>query len=464
MMKTTLPLLSLALVLTLASAQAQDRPSQPPNILLIISDDQSWTDYGFMDHPHIDTPHLDKLASESLTYTRGYVTSPLCRPSLASIFTGLHTHQHGITGNDIQVKGAKGKRPDGMRARRHPDWAPKHEQLYAGFEKHPNLARSLTRAGYLALQTGKWWENRPQRYGFTRAMTHGDPARGGRHGDEGLKISRQGIQPIAEFLDESKASEKPFFIWHAPFLPHTPHNPPAELHDKYREREPNEFVSRYYAMVEWFDQTCGELLGELDRRGLRDNTVVLYVTDNGWIQDPESGRFAPLSKQDPHEGGIRTPIILRWPGKVEPRLDTTTLVSSIDLAPTILRCTGQAVPGTMNGLDLRDTETLRERNTIYGYDGNHDIFDVDDRTSNLETRYIVHGEWKLLLHHPGPTLFRAYNGVYTGKSDNTEGRPELYHVTEDPHERTNLATTHPEKVKELSAMLEAWWPESLSTP
>lgn len=428
----------------------------PPNVLLIISDDHSWTDYGFMDHPHIETPNLDQLASESLTYTRGYVTSPLCRPSLASILTGLHTHEHGITGNDIRVTG-EGRRPQGMAARRHPDWAPRHEQLYAGFEQHSNVALTLKQAGYLTLQTGKWWENKPQRFGFTHAMTHGDPAKGGRHGDEGLKISREGIQPISDFLDQATEANKPFFIWHAPFLPHTPHNPPKELHDKYREREPNEFISRYYAMVEWFDQTCGELLSELDQRGLEENTVVIYVADNGWIQDPESGRFAPLSKQDPHEGGIRTPLMLRWPGRVAPRMDKETLVSSIDIAPTILKCCAVPVPASMSGHDLRDTEALTGRNTVYGSDGNHDIFDLDHRTSNLETRFIIRGDWKLLVHHPSPTLFQAYNGVFTGKEDNKEGAPELYHLGSDPHEKVNLAKEHPTKVETLRAALDEWW-------
>lgn len=436
----------------------------PPNVLLIISDDQSWTDYGFMGHPHIETPHLDQLATESLTYTRGYVTSPLCRPSLASIITGLHTHQHGITGNDIRITGNGGKRPNGMRARVHPDWAPKHEQLYRELEKHPNLARILTEAGYLTLQTGKWWESKPQRFGFTHAMTHADPKRGGRHGDAGLKISREGIAPIEDLLDESKDSGKPFFIWHAPFLPHTPHNPPKALHDKYRAKEPNEFVSRYYAMVDWFDETCGELLQELDERQLRDDTIVIYVTDNGWIQDSKSGKFAPLSKQDPHEGGIRTPIMIRWPDKVAPRRDETTLASSIDIAPTILRCAGIDVPASMKGLDLRDTPALQERDRIFGYDGNHDITSVDDRTGNVETRYVIQGDWKLLLHHPSETLFRAYNGVYTGKPDNAKGLPELYHLRLDPHEKENLAEKHPEKVAALRARLRAWWPEAPTSP
>ena len=110
--------------------------AEKPNVVLILSDDQSWTDYGFTGHKIIKTPRIDKFASESLTYTRGYVTSPLCRPSLASIFTGLHTPVHGITGNDLLVEGVKGRS-----SRSAPKTAPFHEQIYAGFQKQANLAR-----------------------------------------------------------------------------------------------------------------------------------------------------------------------------------------------------------------------------------------------------------------------------------------------------------------------------------
>lgn len=430
-------------LLTIASAWSQDRP----NIVLIISDDHAWTDYGFMDHPHLDTPHLDQLAADSLTYTRGYVTSPLCRPSLASILTGLHTPVHGITGNDIRVpRGPDGQRRS-MRARVDPEWAPKHEQLYAGFEKWPNIARSLTEAGYLSLQTGKYWEGKPERAGFTHAMTHADPKRGGRHGDAGLKISREGIQPIQTFLDDARDEEKPFFIWHAPFLPHTPHNPPQDLHFKYQQRESNPFVSRYYAMVEWFDQICGELLGELDKRGLTEKTMVVYVTDNGWIQDPDSAKYAARSKQAPYEGGIRTPIMVKWPGKITPQRNDHTLASAIDIAPTILTACNVPVPDTMKGLDLRDTPALAKRNVIHGYDGHHDIADVADRTANLETRYIVQGEWKLLLHQPQAD---------SGNPDQDEVA-ELYHITSDPHEKVDLASSHPDIVTSLTMALDHWW-------
>ena len=423
-----------------------------PNVVLILSDDQSWTDYSFMGHKMIETPVLDKFAKESLTYTRGYVTSPLCRPSLASIFSGLHTPAHGITGNDIRKKGkAKGKFN-----RNHVEEGKIHEQIYADYEKRDGLARLLGKAGYLSLQTGKWWEGKPQRHGFTYAMTHADPAKGGRHGDAGLKISREGIKPIQGFLDEAAKEEKPFFIWHAPFLPHTPHNPPKELFDKYLKKGESKFVARYYAMVEWFDQTCGELFEEFEKRGLAKNTIVIYVTDNGWIQSVDSGRYAPLSKQAPYEMGIRTPIMIKWPGKVESKMDKKTLVSSIDIAPTILKMVGVGVPKAMTGVDLRDTAALKKRDVVFGFDGNHDMFDINDRTANMESRYVVKGDWKLLLHD-SENYGLPYDGKSAAHPNNLEGKPELYNVKADPHEKNNLAEANPEKVAEMTKVLDAWW-------
>lgn len=411
----------------------------PPNVVLILSDDQSWNDYSFMGHSVIETPRLDRFARESLTYTRGYVTSPLCRPSLASIFTGLDTPYHGITGNDLRLdpEDLKAKKIHPQRSRVSEKYAPRHEHLYSEFRKHANLARLLKDSGYLTLQTGKFWEGDPRLMGFTHAMTHGDPKRGGRHGDEGLKVSREGIDPIKGFLDIAKKEEKPFFIWHAPFLPHTPHNPPQALYDKYLKLEPNKYVARYYAMVEWFDQTCGELFDELDSRGVAGNTIILYVTDNGWIQSPDSGRYAPLSKQDPHDGGIRTPIMVKWQGHIEPRMDKETLVSAIDLAPTILKACGLDVPKAMTGLDLRDHAALKKRNTVFGYDGNHDMFNWQKTTTNLETRYVVQGDWKLLDHVDQPD--------------------ELYNITADPWEKKNLIKEKPEKAAALTKELDAWW-------
>ena len=443
-MSRLLPFLTIACCLAATANPACADAVSRPNILLIISDDQAWGDYSFLGHPHIKTPHLDKLAGESLTYTRGYVAAPLCRPSLASIFSGRHPHKHGITGNDPRL-------PQGKKAgRTNPELASLYGAIMDRIDDEPGLAHLLRRAGYLSLQTGKWWEGDPKKGGgFTHAMTHGDPKRGGRHGDAGLQISRKGIKPITDFIAEAGEKEKPFFIWHAPFLPHTPHNPPARLFDKYCKKSASRFIARYWAMCEWFDETCGELLAHLDKEGLRNNTIVLYVTDNGWIQSANSGRYAPRSKRSPNEGGIRTPVMVRWPGKIPQKFDEQTLVSSIDLAPTILKACGLPVPPSMKGIDLRDREALAKRNAVFGASYAHDILDVAQPTLSVQTRYVVTGDWKLLLHHGGPA---------PGKS------AELYNLSRDPAEETDLASKHADKVKELTARLAAWWPGPKGTP
>ncbi|MDX1564523.1 MAG: sulfatase-like hydrolase/transferase, partial [Phycisphaeraceae bacterium] len=247
-------------------ASAAEKDNKPPNIVLILSDDQAWSDYGFMGHEAIRTPHLDALAEQSLLFERGYVASPLCRPSLASIVTGLYPHQHGVTGNDV----------DGRNNR-----AALSAKVTEAFHKHPSLIRLLTSNGYLAHQSGKWWEGSYKDGGFTHGMTHGDPKRGGRHGDAGLSIGRKGLKPIADFVDHAVEQKKPFFIWYAPFLPHTPHNPPQRLLSKYAVSNRPKDVAKYYAMCEWFDETCGKLVKLIDDRGLRKNTMFLYICDNG---------------------------------------------------------------------------------------------------------------------------------------------------------------------------------------
>src|SRR5690606_35113902 len=173
-------------------------PLESPNIIFILSDDQAWTDYSFMGHPHINTPNIDELAGESLTFTRGYTTAPVCSPSLASIITGLYPHQNGITGNDPQFpyegKGPK-YRGDWLKQR-----LPHNQKFIDNFYQNPTLPALLKEKGYLSFQSGKWWEGSWEDAGFTSGMTYGDPEHGGRHGDEGLKIGREGMEPIYGFL------------------------------------------------------------------------------------------------------------------------------------------------------------------------------------------------------------------------------------------------------------------------
>ncbi|MEM0967916.1 MAG: sulfatase-like hydrolase/transferase, partial [Verrucomicrobiota bacterium] len=186
----------LALV-SLAVCSSPVSAEPPPNIVYIISDDQSWTDYGFMGHPTIETPHLDALAERSAVFPRGYVPTALCRPSLMTLVTGLYTYQHKVSGNDPT--------PTEEVPRDSPEYKKKQADLIAHIDRHPTLPQLLGDKGYLSHQSGKWWEGNWSRGGFTHGMSRGFPERGGRHGDDGLKIGREGMEPIFGFVEEALA-------------------------------------------------------------------------------------------------------------------------------------------------------------------------------------------------------------------------------------------------------------------
>lgn len=409
-----------------------------PNILTIIGDDQGWTDYGFMGSTIVRTPNLDKLAAQSLVFPRGYVPSSLCRPSLATMITGLFPHQHHITSNDPPYP------PNVAPADRikNEKYLADRAAMVARFEKSPNLAKLLGEQGYISHQSGKWWEGNACRCGgFTEGMTHGDPARGGRHGDAGLTIGRNGLQPVFDFLDKAKKEGKPFYAWYAPIMPHSPHNPPERLLKKYVGKTPSIHVARYWAMCEWFDETIGELLAKLEKNGQAENTIVVYLHDNGWIQAPDSPEYAPKSKQSPYDGGIRTPILIRWPGKVKPE-KVSVLAQSIDLAPTLLTAAGLKPTPEMPGINLLDKSVREKRDALYGEIFLHTALDIQKPGPNLRYRWIIQGNWKLILPH-----------IPNVKG----GTPELYDLSKDQAETENLAALHPDKVAELKAKVDAWW-------
>jgi arylsulfatase A-like enzyme len=418
--------------------------SDKPNIVLILSDDQAWTDYGFMGHPDIKTPNLDALADESLVFERGYVASPLCRPSLASIITGRYPFDHGITGNDA----------DGYKNRAALDLP-----FRANFHQLPSFVKLLTSNGYLAHQSGKWWEGSFKDGGFTHGMTHGDPKRGGRHGDAGLKIGREGLTPVTDFIDEAVSKDSPFLLWYAPFLPHTPHNPPARLLKKYTSPDRAPDVAKYYAMCEWFDETCGELLGYIDDKKLKENTIVIYICDNGWVarsvnaKDPNQKLwkgYAQRSKSSPYENGIRTPIMVNWPGHMKPgRSDA--LAHGVDLFPTIAAAAGLKAPENLAGINLLDKAARDNRKIVFGVCNS--THNMTQKTTEDTTQYLwcVEGDWKLLLR---------YNGIDTTKYKNLHSWDtapfRLFNLKNDPQEKLDISSVHPEKVKSLRKKIEAW--------
>ncbi len=401
--------------------------AEKPNVILIISDDQGFDDYSFMGHKAIKTPHIDKMAKEGLLYTRGYVM-PVCSPSLATLLTGKLPHDHGITGNDLSGGRSKRGQREALKA-----------QLLGN---SLTLPKAVTDAGYLTFQTGKIWNVTYKDVGFTHGMT--DTA--GRHGDAGLEIGRKGMKPIYDFIGTAQKEKKPFFIWHAPFLPHTPHNPPTEILAKYKGKGPTPAAEKYYAMVEWFDNTCGELDAYLEKNDLKKNTVILYLADNGW--DANYGYKGTRAKLSPYELGIRTPMFVRWPGKVEPARDDETLAHITDFTTTILDLTGAKNPGDLPGLNLTDRDALKKRSTVFVESYTHDMVDLSAPEKSLSSRVVIDGWWKLIV--PGPVKpARRFAGV--------PEKVALFDLKADPLEKNDVASEHPKVVERLTKLLKAEW-------
>lgn len=394
---------------------------QRPNVVLIISDDHAWTDYSFVGHEHARTPNIDRLASEGLTFTRGYVTTAICSPSLATMLTGLYPHQHGITGND-PVRGQ-----------------PREAWLDRFFER-PLLPKLLADSGYLTLHTGKLWMRSPERTGFT---DHMGPT--GRHGGEALVIGRETMQPIHDAIAKSQREQKPFFIWYAPFLPHRPHNPPPRLLEKYAAvKDPAK--QKYLAMVEWLDETTGRLMNQLKAAGVDDNTMIVYLADNGWNEN---------GKAFPYENGVRTPYIIRWPGRVKPRVDRESLATNLDVMPTILSACGVKVPQGLPGVNLLDKPAVARRDTLFLANFAHDMVSPTEPEKSLWTRSCIEGQFKLIVWQDPPPPVKPYNNGDRRK--NPETTVELFDLLSDPHETKNLAAKHPDIVANMRRRIDRWW-------
>ena len=442
--KKTFPLLSLVLIVLLFSCKESKqenavthKQNKKPNIVFILSDDQAWNDYGFMGHENIETPNLDKLANESLTFTRGYVPTSLCAPSLASIITGVYPRTHGVLANDRVLPGDRRDENKSWRS----SWRPKnYKTVIDTFNTiKTTLPKLLKKEGYLSFQTGKWWMGNYKNGGFDDGMTHGDHDRGGRHGDDGLKIGREGMDKLFNYIDVAMEKEKPFFMWYAPFLPHSPHTPPDSLLQKYLPKAPTEYIAKYWAMCEWFDITCGQLMDYIEEKGETDNTLFVYVCDNGWVQNENNSSHSKNSKRSPYDYGLRTPIMYKWKGKIIPKMDTLSLASSLDMVPTVLGLLNMEAPSKLDGINVLDTNALSERETLFGEIYAHDFNTVD---GSLFYRMAISNPYKLIL--PDAT-------------NQADKKIQLYNIYKDPFEKNDIATDHPELVNELRQKIEEEW-------
>jgi len=410
------------------------KPESKPNIVMIIADDLTWNDYGFMGHPAVQTPNIDRLAEEGVLFTNGYLPNSICRPSLASLATGLYPYQHKITTNYRKINTRRLEDETDL---------PVYVQQMQTLDTIP---RFLAQHGYASYQAGKWWEEAYSNGGFT----HGDKA----PDKEGFALTRKNIigretmEPLYDFIKEHK--ESPFFIWYAPQLPHTPLNPAKQYKALYSAEEVNEKTKKYWGMITWFDETVGELVSFVAQQGLSENTLFIYLADNGYLMNPDiMGRSMTQGKLTPYDGGGRTPVIFYWPDTLKGET-RSELVSSLDMFPTLV----ELVSGSgdhdiefsgLSLLPLLETGKDLQRDYVAG-EGFRNAGDRDLLNNPREYRWLRKGEWKLI--------------------EFSHGARELYNMSLDPAELNNLidAAAHQSTVQHLAGLLEEELPSQVSQP
>ena len=365
MLKYLCPALALAFAIGLSAAEQPRSPrGRQPNVILIITDDQGYGDLRVHGNPKLDTPNIDRLAREGVQFQSFYV-SPVCSPTRASLLTGRYNYRTGVVDTFLG------------RSLMHPD--------------ETTLAEVLSQAGYRTGIFGKWHlgDNYPLRamdQGFQESLVlngggigqPSDPVGGKSYFDPMLRRNGTWVKTrgyVSDVITDAAIAfittnqRKPFFTYLAFNAPHTPLEVPAGKYAKYKgmNLKAEDFAgpgtpiagnfdpdvtAKIYGMVESIDDNVGRLLAALDELKLTDQTVVMFLTDNG-PQQPRYNAGMPRLKGTVHEGGIRAPLFVRWPGVFQPHT-VDRIAAHIDVMPTLLEVTGVAKPPAVkvDGLSL----------------------------------------------------------------------------------------------------------------
>lgn len=458
--------LLLALYLTLGIHGLHATPSpRPPNILVILADDLGAHDLGCDGADLHETPRIDRLAGESVRFTQAYAPSPVCSPTRASLLTGKHPARLQMT---IWSEGAIHGPTDRklLQARSLPDLP--HTEI--------TLAKRLQDAGYLTALVGKWHlgdaDHYPETHGFdlniggTRwgaPQTFFWPYRGqGRFegefryiphlepGHPGEYLTDRLTTEAIHVLDQAASLKKPFFLYLAHHAPHTPMEGKTNLFLHFaakRHRNPGLLHQNpsYAAMVKSLDESVGRVLDHLHRLGLEKNTIVVFASDNGGYLGPDRNLNLPVTTNYPlrsgkgtlYEGGLRVPLLIRWPGHAKPCACPEPVVLT-DLFPTLAHAAQLHLPeGTSpDGLDLAPL--------------------LDGRETHLpRTNLFFH--YPHYYHAPASTPASAVrSGDWKLVESLEDGHLELFNLRVDPGEQRNLAAAQPELAASLQTQLHTW--------
>ncbi|MEZ6128888.1 MAG: arylsulfatase [Planctomycetaceae bacterium] len=450
------------LAATPVAEAASDNSAARPNIIVILADDMGYGDLGATGNPVIRTPNLDRFAGESAELTNFYV-SPVCSPTRSCLMTGRYNYRTRVI--------------DTFKGRSMMDPA------------EVTIAEILSDAGYATGIFGKWhlgdnYPLRPQDQGFDEVLVH----RGGglaqpsepienanRYTDpilfhNGKQVQTKGyctdvyFDAAINFMKESRAAGKPFFVYLPPNAPHGPyHDVPEDLLKYYQSIDLNpvlgkntseqhrDTVARVFAMVENIDQNFGKLDTYLANSGEKPNTIVLFFTDNGPNTNRYVGPFREM-KSWVHEGGIHTAFFARWPGHFEPEFQNHNIAAHIDVLPTVLAAAGVDVPKSVK-LDGRNVLPL-----LTGKDK-----DWPDRALFLQSH---RGDAPVALHHFGMRTqdWKLVRPTGFGNESIAQQKPfELYRIDADPGESENVADQFPEKLAEMKRLYQDWFRDVSST-
>lgn len=468
----------LLVALTLATAVAA---KQPKNIVLILADDLGWADTELYGHTSLyETPNLKRLAESGMTFSSAYA-SPICSPTRASIMTGQNPARHGMTAPAAHLEEVR------FEPIASPGGPPHQKSTNVRSSTRldpalPTLARVLKQAGYSTAHFGKWHLGRephsPLELGFDVDLPHwwgpgpktsylapwGYENPDFKEGEPGEHIEDRMAEEAVAWL-KKRDKTKPFFMNYWQFSVHGPFVAKPELIEKYRSKikrgEPQESPS-YAAMVEPLDDAVGTLLDALDEEGVLEDTIIVFYSDNGGNihcgmeeTDAEGEEYiAPLTSNHPlrggkggiHEGGVRVPAIVVWPGVTEPGSLNDSRIQANDLYPTILRMLEVKRPDghVIDGVDF--APALRGEDFDRGPMFTHVPGHGNTPQWLPPSTSVHHGDWKFIrTYHYGEDGAHEYR---------------LYNLNEDIGENHNLAAEHPDKVKAMDQLIEDYIAEA----
>lgn len=428
----------LAVALLLAPLAAAQVPAAPrkPNILLVLTDDQGYGDLSVTGNPYLKTPNIDKLGQEGVQFDRFYVNS-FCAPTRAALLTGRYPLRCGVFG---VTHNREAMRPSEV-----------------------TLAEALRPAGYRSACIGKWHNGEQYPYtppgqgfdeffgfhnGHTNNYFDAELIRGSRPEATRGYISDVLTDEAIRFVRANRA--RPFFCYLAYNAPHSPYQVPDRYYERFRAKGLDETVSAFWGMCENIDDNVGRLLGLLDELRLADDTIVLFLTDNGGTAGVKLYNAGMRGgKTSVHEGGSRVPLFVRWPGRLAGRRVVRQIVSHIDVYPTLLDLCGVPVPqgppldgrslrGLLEGQDMTWPErVLFTHNPIC--------------ESNRYPGAVRTQRYRLVREIPGP------GGGSAARLNDAAARPwQLYDMQFDPGQSRDLAAEQPERVAEMSRLYEQW--------